>query len=149
MLRTSDDAERTVGAVVRAVLVPYLTHSDRIAVSNVSIPLSRQPALALALMVNELATNAAKYGALSTASGKVLIEGLLTSEDTFQLTWREVGGPPVTPPAKTSYGTRFIQGSAAGLGGAAVFHYEPEGLRCVITMEESQLHPTAGNGRTD
>jgi PAS domain S-box-containing protein len=90
-------------------------------------------ALALALVFHELATNAVKYGALSTDDGRVDLAWTYdTADDRLRLTWAESGGPPVIPPTRTGFGTRLIQrGFAAELQGHAQMRYEPGGI-CVI-----------------
>jgi two-component sensor histidine kinase len=102
-----------------------------------SVFLPPKTAIAMALAFHELATNAAKYGALSAPDGHVLIAW--TVEETpagraLRLTWRESGGPPVKPPEKTGFGTRLIQrGLASELRGQVTMDYQPGGLVC--TME--------------
>jgi two-component sensor histidine kinase len=84
------------------------------------------------MAVHELCTNAVKYGALSSAAGRI---GIAWSADQgqFRLAWREQGGPAVTPPAQTGFGTRLIERSlAAQLSAAVRMNYEPTGLVCTI-----------------
>jgi CheY-like chemotaxis protein len=95
-----------------------------------------QPAVAqtLALALHELATNAAKYGALSTPSGKVHIAWEM-SPSALSLTWTETGGPPVNVPGTQGFGTRLIGLSIQGqLNGNVSFDWRPEGLSCEITI---------------
>jgi PAS domain S-box-containing protein len=102
-----------------------------------SVFLPPKTAIAMALAFHELATNAAKYGALSAADGHVLIAWTVESSpggQALRLTWRESGGPPVRPPQRTGFGTRLIQrGLASELRGQVVMDYQPGGLVC--TME--------------
>ncbi len=106
----------------------------------VSIP----PSLAtpLALVLHELATNALKYGALSSPAGTLRLEwgsAQTTTGRVFQLTWRESGGPAVKPPPKEGFGSWLIQ---HGLPGAeVVLEYPPEGVACSITLPEESLKP--------
>ena len=89
-------------------------------------------ALALALALHELGTNAAKYGALSRDGGRVSI-GWTTAEGRLVVAWKEEGGPPVTAPGARGFGSRLIeQGLAGDLGGSARLDFEPDGLRCTI-----------------
>ena len=104
-------------------------------------------AIALALVFHELATNAAKYGALSIPGGEVRLTWSAapsTEGRLLQLTWREIGGPPVSPPQRTGFGTRLIRrGLAAELGGAIELDYQPAGLVCTI---EAVVAPAAEPG---
>ena len=83
------------------------------------------------MVVHELATNSAKYGALSVAAGTVEIGwGLADEVGELVLTWIERGGPPVAAPTRRGFGTRLIEAMInRELRGAAVFDFDPEGLR--------------------
>ncbi|TAJ74809.1 MAG: GAF domain-containing protein [Phenylobacterium sp.] len=93
-------------------------------------------AVAFALAVHELCTNAAKYGALSTGAGRVAIDwGLAESPDgpRLRLSWRESGGPPVAEPARRGFGSRLLErGLAAELRGQVRLGFPPDGLVCEI-----------------
>ncbi len=93
-------------------------------------------AIALALVFHELATNAAKYGALSKEGGEVRLCWTITplpEGRRMDLTWREVGGPPVSPPTRTGFGTRLIRrGLAAELNAAVDLDFQPAGLVCTL-----------------
>jgi two-component sensor histidine kinase len=87
------------------------------------------------MAVQELVTNAVKYGALSNETGLIEISWR-ASEDKrmLELDWRESGGPPVVIPTRKGFGTRLIErGLAAELGGEARLEYEPDGVRCRIS----------------
>jgi CheY-like chemotaxis protein len=99
-------------------------------------PVFLEPATAqiLALTLHELATNAAKYGALSTSDGDVRLTWHLTTEG-LTLNWLETGGPSVQPPAARGYGTKVISASIdRQLGGRATFEWLPSGLRFVLSI---------------
>src|SRR5205085_8187582 len=106
---------RWEGAAMRKLveeeLAPYRT-SEAESVSAIGPEVVLQPATAqaLALALHELATNAAKYGALSTAAGKVRLSWEL-KPDNLVLQWTETGGPPINPPHSEGYGTRVISAS--------------------------------------
>lgn len=90
-------------------------------------------AVGLGLLFHELATNALKYGALSQPHGRVLIDwaaeaGLAT------LVWREVGGPPVTEPAKKGFGARLLETALVPQGGKAERRFEADGLVCELRI---------------
>lgn len=108
------------------------------------VNLPARAALAVAMAVHELATNAVKYGALSNPDGRLTLRWALQPGDTFpllRLSWIESGGPPVQPPGRRGFGTRLIQRTIGGeLGGAAELDYRPAGLAAVLTLplEEAQ-----------
>ena len=89
--------------------------------------------ITLCLMLHELATNAAKYGALSVAGGKLSIAwtaGPSGAGTLVDLQWREENGPPVAPPTRRGFGSRLLAGSARQLGGELETDYAPQGFRC-------------------
>jgi CheY-like chemotaxis protein len=100
-----------------------------------------QPAAAqtLALAIHELATNAAKYGALSSISGRLQLSWLL-KDDKLIIDWRESGGPATKPPNRKGFGTRIILASIERqLRGHADFDWRPEGLHCVFSVLFSNM----------
>ena len=101
------------------------------------VPCGSRAALSLALMVHELATNAAKYGALSTPGGHVTLSWRVDGSDgdeMVHLTWREEGGPPVVAPTRRGFGSRLIErGLAGAVGGHVELRYEPEGVCCTLS----------------
>jgi two-component sensor histidine kinase len=89
----------------------------------------------ISMMLHELATNAAKYGALSNEGGEVSVDWRPVGDgaDRVQLTWRETGGPAVTAPERKGFGTTLIQRGLTGqLGGSANIEFAPTGLRCTL-----------------
>ena len=85
--------------------------------------------------VSELATNAAKYGALSVPEGHIQVEWSHSAEGRLVLRWTETGGPLVKPPTRTGFGTRVMRGMIRGqLKGAMRFDWRAEGLACEITL---------------
>lgn len=122
---------------------------ERIKVSGPALPINPKMALTLALAVNELATNALKYGALSTLDGKVTIDWSLRpsverpGETRLIWTWRERGGPPVTVPSRRGFG-RFLIERVLGtdFGGSVQIDYNPDGVECVLNAPAPQL-PTS------
>jgi CheY-like chemotaxis protein len=93
----------------------------------------------LALALHELATNAAKHGALSSTSGKVALEWEL-EPDALVLRWAENGGPAVAEPSSRSFGLKVIVASIEQqLGGKAVFEWNSAGLRCVFAIPRTEL----------
>jgi two-component sensor histidine kinase len=84
-----------------------------------------------ALLLHELCTNATKYGALSVPDGLVSIIWAVEMEH-VRLTWKERNGPPVTPPARTGFGTRLLKTAFPAEYGQATVAFEPDGVRCTI-----------------
>lgn len=128
-------------AEIAAVLTSALSlHDDqqpgRFHLSGPDIVIGSKAALSLALMVHELATNAAKYGALSRPDGRVTVAWSVAADedDMIHLTWSERGGPPVHPPTRKGFGSRLIErGLAGAVGGEVSLAYEPDGLVCRVT----------------
>jgi PAS domain S-box-containing protein len=127
---------------MRAVVENALDlHDDpgqrRFSLHGPSVPCGSRTALSLALMMHELATNAAKYGALSTPDGHVTLSWGVDGPDgdeAVHLTWREEGGPPVVAPSRRGFGSRLIErGLAGAVGGRVELRYEPEGVCCTLT----------------
>jgi PAS domain S-box-containing protein len=123
--------------IVRQGLAPFVDDQDpeRLAVSGPSLRVGANTALSLALAVHELATNAAKYGALSTAGGRVDVAWEQTAENQVVLTWTEHGGPPVRAPERRGFGTRLLERGLAGdLGGRPELTFAVEGVRAVLPV---------------
>lgn len=120
--------------VVYRTLEPYAEGGDRFAADGPNVRLVPNAAVTLNMAFHELATNATKYGALSTATGRVDI-AWRADGDVVALDWRESGGPAVDPPDRRGFGSRLIErGLAHELGSEAEFAYRPEGLRCHIRL---------------
>jgi PAS domain S-box-containing protein len=114
-------------------LAPY-SLGNRISLSGPEVQLRPATAQTLALALHELVTNSAKYGALSSQSGRLVVNwedgtGLL------ELIWEEKGGPPVQAPVSRGFGTRSVIASIESqLGGKADFDWRPEGLLCRLSV---------------
>jgi len=120
---------------------PYGAERYRLNGPQVSLPPAA--ALALGLLFHELATNAAKHGALSTGAGSVDVAwqvGLTDTGRELAIDWTEAGGPPVAPPSRRGFGSRLIERSLGALQGAATLDFAAEGLRCRMRLP---LEPTA------
>src|SRR3546814_1202454 len=93
--------------------------------------------MSLSLVLHELATNAAKYGALSVSGGRVQVSWQVEDANgQLRIKWAESGGPPVTPPATTGYGTRLIQyNNTYSLGGQVEQEYAIGGLEAEIVLD--------------
>jgi two-component sensor histidine kinase len=121
--------------LLRAELTPY--GPEHFVLDGPDLTLAPKTALALGMVFHELATNAAKYGALAQESGgKVSVSWRVDDSGTrpvLALNWIESGGPSVKPPSRQGFGTRLIERSLKGeLGGDAVLRYEEEGFQCLL-----------------
>ncbi|SFG43514.1 PAS domain S-box protein [Methylobacterium gossipiicola] len=125
-----------IGPVVRGALRLHEDRPGRFRLDGPDLEIGAKPALSLALMLHELATNAAKYGALSCETGHVAIRWAVEErEDEAHLTfsWTEVGGPAVTAPTRKGFGSRFIERGLAGqVGGTIALAYPSTGVTCGI-----------------
>ncbi|MCJ2035577.1 GAF domain-containing protein [Methylobacterium sp. J-068] len=110
--------------------------SGRITYEGPDIQVGGPAALSLGLMLHELSTNAAKYGALSRPEGRVSITWSVDGEDgepMVHLAWRESGGPPVSPPSRKGFGSRLIErGLVAQVGGTLKLEYPSAGVTCLV-----------------
>ena len=91
-------------------------------------------AQAVAVTLHELATNAAKYGALSTAGGHIDLKWSHEANGCLNLRWTETGGPAVGPPTRRGFGGRIIERMIAQLKGESRFDWRAEGLVCEIIL---------------
>jgi two-component sensor histidine kinase len=90
----------------------------------------------LSMVLHELATNAAKYGALANGSGRIVIEWELLAGQRLRLTWKETGGPPAQPGDRKGFGTLLIEEAfAAQVGGSASLEYSLEGVVCTLECQ--------------
>ena len=124
--------------LINRVLQPYLlANPERIRMVGPSVPLSPRLALVLSMIVHEIATNAAKYGALSNDSGTVELDWEIVMEGggrKLRLVWVERGGPAVVAPLQRGFGSRLIERSARDqLGGEAKVDFLPQGVVYTIT----------------
>lgn len=133
---------------VEAALGPFQTTERRISYEGPAVLLTPSATVTLTLALHELATNAAKYGALRDEGGTVRIHWT-TEADTFQVEWLERGGPTVLEPAKAGFGTRLLErGVASDLGGKVTIDFEPAGLVCLISAPLKSVTPLSEPPRT-
>lgn len=115
----------------------------RFMLTGKDITLGPIAAVTLGMAFHELATNAAKYGALSVPSGRVQVAWAVGHDHRLHLDWRETGGPPVQPPRRRGFGSRLIERGLPGeLAGEVHLDFPPEGLHCTMEMslERVSLH---------
>jgi two-component sensor histidine kinase len=124
--------------VVVRVLKPYLLNNpERVRMFGPKVPLSPRLAVILSMIVHEIATNAAKYGALSNDSGTVTLDWEVLEESDggkLRMIWTETGGPHVSAPVQRGFGSRLIERSARDqLGGEATVDFLPRGVVYTVT----------------
>ena len=98
------------------------------------VMLEPNTAQTIAISLHELATNAAKYGSLSAADGRVEIAWSRTADGRLSLRWIEAGGPTITPPTDSGFGTRVMENIIGQLRGEVRFDWRDQGLTCEITL---------------
>ena len=116
--------------VIRSALQPFDSHDvPRFVLQDTAVEVGPGAVLPLTMSLNELCTNAVKYGALSNAAGRIEITLMVDKKaNLFKLTWTEKGGPMVQEPTRRSFGTRLINRLADQLHGEALLRFEPAGL---------------------
>ena len=129
-----------LGRLVSEEMDPYRDdESERVITGGTAVILRPTLAQALALALHELATNAAKYGALSVLSGHVSVTWELRP-DHLLLQWTESGGPAAAPPTKRGFGTRVVVASIEqDLGGRATFNWRNDGLKCTLSVPRTHV----------
>ncbi|MGY0558355.1 chemotaxis protein CheB [Lysobacter sp. A421] len=130
--------------IVLSELAPYQHDNEsRVQLSGAALKLNPKAALALSMTLHELATNAAKYGALSVPDGRVAVQWeTRVSEQVpwLHLLWTESGGPPVTPPTRRGFGSRLIsEGLGYELQGTAALQFDPAGVTCRIELPMAEI----------
>jgi len=135
--------------LVRRELEPYRrADPDQITIGGPKVVLQPRVALALGMVVHELAANAARHGSLATLKGRLSVEWRVTAHGSepstraLSLDWIETGGPPATAPLRRGFGLRLINHSVTrDLNGRANFDFGPSGLSCRI---ETPVWPGPG-----
>jgi len=141
-------AESWEGAYLREVVERALAAfvaGSRVTIGGSNVRLTPKQALSLSIALHELATNAAKYGALSAEGGTVRVAWDVARDaggvEMLKLTWTESGGPPVDPPTRQGFGSRLIERSlAAELGGEANIDYRRDGVVATISTPIERPH---------
>jgi two-component system CheB/CheR fusion protein len=132
LLVESDWQGAGLRALVLAQLSPWLQHTERLHLAGDEVTLPSNASLTVGMTLHELATNAAKYGALSTPQGEIAVSWRRKDDASGRqlvLVWQERGGPEVEPPARRSFGTELIEnGVAYELGGTAVLEFARAGV---------------------
>jgi PAS domain S-box-containing protein len=132
-------ASRWIGAELSTIaqqeLAPYsATGEKRVRTDGPQVLLAPDIAQAVAVTLHELATNAVKYGALSTTNGHIDLKWSQEANGRLNLRWIETGGPTVLPPTRRGFGGRIIEQMIAQLKGETRFDWRGDGLVCEITL---------------
>ena len=106
----------------------------RVQIDGPSVMLEPSTAQTVAIFLHALATNAAKYGSLSAAGGRVEIAWSLTTDGRLGLRWIEAGGPTVTPPTHSGFGTSIMENMIGYVSGEVRFDWQTKGLTCEIAL---------------
>ncbi len=117
--------------VVDAALKPHRTGRGHFNISGSRLPIGSNRAIALTMALHELATNAAKYGALSSEEGDVDVAWQVDSEDqNFRFVWQESGGPRIANPTRKGFGSKMMEQAVCGyFGGSSKMDYDESGSR--------------------
>lgn len=126
-----------LGKLARQELAPYLQQDrPRVRIEGPGVPVKPSVAQAISVMLHELTTNAAKYGALSVVNGHVEINWVRRSDDRLFLTWTETDGPVVAAPSRYGFGTHVMEALIKiDVGGQLSFDWRAEGLVCEIELQ--------------
>lgn len=136
LLSQSDWGHAALGDIVSSELAPYMEgHENHVIMSGPKIKLAPNDAMSLGLAIHELATNAAKYGALSTIEGRIHVHWALLSPELAEIHWREENGPPVNAPVKRGFGRDLIEKIVAHeLKSEVDLRFEPGGVECRLKV---------------
>ncbi|MGB7409481.1 MAG: CHASE domain-containing protein [Pontixanthobacter sp.] len=136
LLTQSEWSTTPIRQLVEAELAPYADeHDAMLELDGPDVEIAPNDALSLGMAIHELATNAAKYGALSKAGGQVSVRWHKTGEKFAQIDWVERGGPPVPKDRRAGFGTNLIEKIVAHeLRNPVDLQFKPEGVTCTLTV---------------
>jgi two-component sensor histidine kinase len=145
LLLTANLKSAALSAVIHSAIDQHNTAAGRIDIAGEELDVIPASILPLTLALNELCTNAVKYGALSNDIGRVALAWAPDAQgEHLVVTWTERGGPPVAPPGPRSFGTRLIADALPRqLGGRAVLDFAPSGLVFELAIPLDALRPAA------
>ena len=139
-LKVDDKEGEDLKSLMAVLMAPYgVSEGSAVQISGEPVPVGRRAATPLALVFHELATNSAKYGALSVAEGKIAI-AIHRTESDVTIRWEETGGPAAIRPETTGFGSRLLRMAIDHqLGGQIEHDWRPEGLQATITIPCTRL----------
>jgi two-component sensor histidine kinase len=131
--------------IVRSAIEPYgIEGTGKFSIRGPELNIASGAVIAVAMTLNELCTNATKFGALSVPAGRIEISWSIDDRARLRLTWRETGGPAVHAPTRQSFGTRLIETLGKQLSGKVELIYDPIGLIFVLDVPLSSLKSADG-----
>jgi PAS domain S-box-containing protein len=135
-----DARSTTLHALLQAIIAPFVDADDRVTVSGPDVSIGGQAVTGLALLLHELASNAAKFGALSSPSGSVSLD-CSVRQDELMLTWRELGGPPLDGrPQSEGFGSMLTDATVSSqFGGQISRDWNREGLTVRLSLSLARL----------
>ena len=128
-----------LGEMLDRALTPFDPSRFELGPGVREINVANDMVVALALLIHELSTNAVKYGALSSPSGRVRLSLGPAADGQAHLTWQEVDGPPVTQPARRGFGTRLLDVSLRNNAGRVEAHFDADGFRAEIRFPKGRV----------
>ena len=143
LLLKADIKSASLTTIIQGAVEQHDTAAGRISIAGPEVHIIPASILPLTLILNELCTNATKYGALSRQGGSVALTWALDEQGTtLTVRWAESGGPPVIEPQARSFGTRLIEGAIPRqLGGTGVLSFLPSGVQFVLEIPFEALKP--------
>ena len=158
LLTQSGQGEVSLRTILRTELAPYDRGEGGLVITGRDVSLTPKASLALAMAIHELASNAAKYGALSVATGRLMVAWTVAANAgagllTLTLAWTEAGGPAVSLPTRRGFGTTLIERALAyELDAKVSREFLAGGLRCAVsiplTEDVGHLQPADGAEET-
>lgn len=145
LLSNTNWKDAPIGEVVRSELAPYMGEHDdmdegHVEISGPDVSLAPNDALSLGLALHELATNAAKYGALSVIEGRIFVNWRQISPTVAEIHWRETGGPPVHEPSRRGFGRDLLEKIVAHeLKSDVDLQFRPTGVECTLRVPIRRL----------
>jgi two-component sensor histidine kinase len=145
LLLEANWAKAQLGSVIHAAIEPFDDpRSSRFSLREINLDVDAVAVLPLTMSLNELCTNALKYGALSVPAGRIEITPSVDDKaKRFKLSWREMGGPIVREPKRRGFGTRLIDRLADQLHGEAQLKYDPNGIIYQLDLPLTALRKIA------
>lgn len=141
LLSQSDWSNAPIDEIVRSELAPYIDPFDNhVEMGGPDVSLAPNDALSLGMAIHELATNASKYGGLSTHEGTIHVHWKLVAPELVEIHWREEGGPPVRAPDRRGFGMELIEKIVAHeLQSQVDLRFDPAGLQCTLRVPVRKL----------
>lgn len=137
--------DSSLGQLAWDVLAAQGTEGGRITVGGPDVVLEPRQAVSVAMVLHELCTNAIKYGALSSDEGRVTVSWTWQDEQEkrLKLVWREISGPPVSPPHRRGFGTRLVESALKQDSGKARIDFRQDGVVCTIDFLPCSWPPSS------